>query len=43
MTAYAGQTVPVKFLVHQDGFDDLTAMYVDDGSVHAVRNTNFNT
>jgi hypothetical protein len=30
MTPYAGQTVRVKFLVHQDGFGDLTAMYVDD-------------
>ncbi len=30
MTPYAGQTVRVKFLVHEDGFDDLTGMYVDD-------------
>jgi hypothetical protein len=30
MTPYAGQTVRIKFLVHQDGFGDLTAMYVDD-------------
>jgi hypothetical protein len=30
MTPYAGQTVRVKFLVHQDGFGDDTGMYVDD-------------
>jgi len=30
MTPYAGQTVRIKFLVHQDGFGDLTGMYVDD-------------
>jgi hypothetical protein len=30
MTPYAGQTVRIKFLVHQDGFGDDTAMYVDD-------------
>jgi hypothetical protein len=30
MAPYAGQTVRIKFLVHQDGFGDDTAMYVDD-------------
>jgi hypothetical protein len=30
MTPYAGQTVRIKFLVHQDGYGDLTGMYVDD-------------
>ena len=33
MTPYAGQTVRIKFLVHQDGFNppgDVTGMYVDD-------------
>ena len=30
MTPYANQTVRIKFLVHQDGFGDDTAMYVDD-------------
>jgi hypothetical protein len=30
MTPYAGQTVRIKFLVHQDGFFDDTSMYVDD-------------
>ena len=30
MTAYAGQTVRVEFLVHEDGAGDLTGMYVDD-------------
>ena len=30
MTPYAGQTVRIKFLVHQDGFGDDTGMYVDD-------------
>ena len=34
MAAYAGQTVRIKFLVHQDGYGDLTSMYVDDVSVH---------
>ena len=30
MTPYAGQTVRIKFLVHQDGYGDVTGMYVDD-------------
>jgi hypothetical protein len=30
MTAYAGQTVRVEFLVHLDDFGDLTGMFVDD-------------
>ena len=30
MTPYAGQTVRIKFLVHQDEFGDDTGMYVDD-------------
>ena len=30
MTPYAGQTVRIKFLVHQDGFGDITEMFVDD-------------
>jgi hypothetical protein len=30
MTPYAGQTVRIKFLTHQDGFGDLTAQYIDD-------------
>jgi hypothetical protein len=30
MSAFAGQTVRVLFKVHQDGFGDDTAMYVDD-------------
>jgi len=30
MTPYAGQTVRLKFLVHQDGFGDLTGMWVDN-------------
>jgi len=33
MTPYAGQTVRIKFLVHQDGFGDDTSMRVDDVSV----------
>jgi hypothetical protein len=36
MTPYAGQTVRIKFLVHQDGFNppgDVTGMYVDDVSL----------
>ncbi len=30
LAPYAGQTVRIKFLVHQDGFGDRTGMYVDD-------------
>lgn len=30
MAPYAGQTVRIKFLVHQDGFGDITDMFVDD-------------
>src|SRR5947208_3306793 len=30
MAPYAGQTVRIEFLVHQDGFGDDTGMYVDD-------------
>ena len=30
MTPYAGQTVRVEFLVHEDDFGDLTGMFVDD-------------
>ena len=33
MTPYAGQTVRIKFLVYEDGFGDLTFMYVDDVAV----------
>src|SRR5205823_10137383 len=33
MAPYAGMTVRIKFLVHQDGFGDDTAMYVDDVSL----------
>ena len=33
LTPYAGQTIRIKFLVHQDGFGDDTAMYLDDVSV----------
>jgi hypothetical protein len=33
LTPYAGQSVRIAYLVHQDGFGDLTAMYVDDVSV----------
>ena len=33
MSAYAGQTVRIEFLVHQDGFGDVTNMYVDDVSL----------
>ncbi len=35
LTPWAGQTVRVKFLVHEDGFGDDTAMYVDDVSLVA--------
>src|SRR5438876_1769511 len=35
MSSYAGQTVRVEFLVHEDGFGDLTGMYVDDVSLPA--------
>src|SRR6266480_1451988 len=30
MTPYAGQTVRIELLVHEDGFGDLTGMFVDD-------------
>ena len=30
MTSFAGQTVRVEFLVHEDGFGDLTGMFIDD-------------
>jgi N-acetylneuraminic acid mutarotase len=30
MAPWAGQTVRIYFLVHEDGFGDLTGMYVDD-------------
>src|SRR5205823_1196691 len=33
MAAFAGQTVRIKFLVHQDGYGDDTYMYVDDASL----------
>jgi hypothetical protein len=29
-TSFAGQTVRIKFLVHEDDFGDLTGMFVDD-------------
>jgi hypothetical protein len=38
MTPYAGQTVRIKFLVHQDGFNppgDTTGMWVDDVALFA--------
>ena len=35
MTPYAGQTVRIVFLVHEDGFGDDTAMYVDDVTIQA--------
>jgi hypothetical protein len=33
MAPYAGQTIDIEFLVHQDGFGDVTNMYVDDVAV----------
>jgi Galactose oxidase, central domain/Kelch motif len=30
LSSYAGQTIRVKFLVHQDGFGDITSMLVDE-------------
>src|SRR5579859_7930308 len=36
MAPYAGQTVRVEFLVHQDGFGDLTSMNVDDVALQPV-------
>jgi len=30
MTPYAGQSVRIEFLVHEDDFGDLTGMFVDD-------------
>jgi hypothetical protein len=36
LAAYAGQQVHAEFLVHQDGFGDVTSMYVDDVSIQGV-------
>lgn len=36
MNAFAGQTVQIAFLVHQDGFGDVTGMKVDDVSYAPV-------
>ena len=36
MAPYAGQTVRLEFLVHQDGFGDDTSMRVDDVTFNAV-------
>jgi hypothetical protein len=33
MSAFAGQRVRLKFLVHQDGYGDTTAMFIDDISI----------
>jgi hypothetical protein len=33
LTPWVGQTIGVKFLVHEDGFGDLTSMLVDDVGV----------
>ena len=33
LSPWVGQTIRVKFLVHQDGFGDLTSMSVDDVAV----------
>jgi hypothetical protein len=33
LTPFAGQTVRVEFLVHEDGFGDLTGMFVDDAQL----------
>ena len=33
LSPWVGQTIRVKFLVHQDGFGDLTGMFVDDVAV----------
>jgi hypothetical protein len=30
LPSYIGQTIRIKFLVHQDGFGALTGMFVDD-------------
>ncbi len=33
LTPYAGQTIRIEFLVHQDGYGDDTGMYVDDVTI----------
>ena len=33
LSPWVGQTIRVKFLVHQDGFGDLTGMFVDEVQV----------
>ena len=40
MSSYAGQTVRLKFLVHQDGSNSyLTGMYVDDVTLYVLCGT----
>jgi hypothetical protein len=39
MASYAGQTLRINFLVHEDGFGDLTGMYVDDVSLPGTSGT----
>jgi N-acetylneuraminic acid mutarotase len=34
MAPYAGMTVRIKFLVHEDGFGDLTGLYADDVALY---------
>jgi hypothetical protein len=36
MTPYAGTTVRIKFLVHQDGYGDLTSMFVDNVTIGVI-------
>jgi hypothetical protein len=38
LSAFAGQNIGVKFLVHQDGFGDVTNMYVDDVTLLTMTN-----
>lgn len=36
LSAYAGQQIHFEFLVHQDGFGDVTNAYLDDVSIQGV-------
>ncbi|MGC8724856.1 MAG: hypothetical protein ACP5VF_13445, partial [Acidobacteriota bacterium] len=42
LTPYAGQTVRIKFLVHQDGFGDDTGMYLDDVAICGYPSSAYN-
>ncbi len=38
LKAYAGKSIRIKFLVHQDGYGDITGMYLDDVRMYESKN-----